>query len=130
MPASPMLSDYAADKAIDALCGNATWTLEAAFHLKMHLGDPGPLGTANPATETGLSNDVTFTSGTPATNTNAITIATVSTTETYTHWSAWNGATGPGTDDCLCFGPFTEAVSIIAGETLQIDIGDFELSQE
>ena len=133
MPISPSLSDYAAQKATDAAVGTATWTPGGAFHLKMHLGDPGPLGTANPAVETTLTNDISFsaaTSGGVTANTNQALISSVATTETYTHWSAWDGSTGPGTDNCLMYGPFTTSVAITAGQNLEIDAGDLDLAME
>ncbi len=45
------LSNYLANKFLDAV-GNATSYSAANVYAKLHIGDPGGNGTANPATET------------------------------------------------------------------------------
>jgi hypothetical protein len=99
----------------------------AAVWAKLHLGDPGAAGTANAAVET-TRKQVTFgnaaTTGAIA-NTAAVDWTSVSTTETYTHYSLWTDETagtfiGSGT---------ISGGAVTAGNNFSIPIGDFDLTQ-
>ena len=99
----------------------------ASVFAQLHLGDPGANGTTLPAVET-TRQQVTF--GSAATtgaiaNTVAVTWTSVSTTETYTHYSLWTLATG-GT--FLGSGTITGG-AVTAGNNFSIPIGDFDLTQ-
>jgi hypothetical protein len=99
----------------------------ASVFAKLHLGDPGAAGTANAATET-TRQQVTF--GSAATtgaiaNTAAVEWTSVSTTETYTHYSLWTASTG-GT--FLGSGTITGG-AVTSGNNFSIPIGDFDLTQ-
>lgn len=115
------------NKMLDALVGRTTYTANAAYYLKLHLGSPGAAGTSNAAAET-TRQAVTFgnAAATDAiANTAAVTWTNVSTTETVTHVSAWTASTG-GTflgSDAL---PASKALT--AGDTLTIAIGGVTLS--
>lgn len=90
----------------------------AGSYLKLHLGDAGEDGTANPAANT-TRQAVTFaaaSSGSMAT-TGAATWTNVPNTETYSHWSLWDASTG---GNCLWTGSFTSSASVVAGDTFQI----------
>jgi hypothetical protein len=99
----------------------------ASVFAKLHTGDPGAAGTANAATET-TRQEVTF--GSAATtgaiaNTVAVEWTSVSTTETYTHYSLWTASTG-GT--FLGSGTVSGG-AVTAGNNFSIPIGDFDLTQ-
>jgi hypothetical protein len=97
----------------------------SVYAVKLHLGDPGAAGTTNPAVET-IRQAVTF--GTAASgvisNSAAVTWTSVSTTETYTHFSAWT-ATTAGT--FLGSGTITGG-SVTAGNNFSIPIGDLDIT--
>jgi hypothetical protein len=120
-------SDTVKNKMLDALVGRATYTAEAAFYAKLHIGSPGTAGTGNPAGET-TRQACTFGSAPGAgaiSNTAQAQWTNLSTTETLTHvsfWSASSGGTFLGADDL----PASKAVT--AGDTFTIPIGDLDLS--
>jgi hypothetical protein len=99
----------------------------ASVFAKLHLGDPGAAGATNAAVET-TRQQVTFgnaaTTGAIA-NTAAVEWTSVSTTETYTHYSLWTASTG-GT--FLGSGTITGG-AVTAGNNFSIPIGDFDLTQ-
>jgi hypothetical protein len=115
------------NKMIDAYVGRTTYTAQAAFYAKLHLGDPGAAGTSNPAAET-TRQAVTF--GTAAatgaiSNTAAIEWTNVSTTETYTHVSFWTASTAGtflGSDD------LSSSAAVTAGDTFRIPVGDLDIA--
>lgn len=120
------LSAAVKNKMLDAVAGRTTYTAEAAFYLKLHLGSPGSDGSANAAAET-TRQAVTFgdaaASGAIA-NTAAVQWVSVSNTEAITHVSFWSASTAGtflGADDL----PATKSVT--AGDTLTIAIGDVDL---
>ena len=94
--------------------------LAAGTWIQLHVGLPGPAGTANVA---GNSVRKQATWGTPsggsASNTAAITWPAVSTSETYTHYTAWSASSG---------GTFTHsgavtASGVTAGNDFTVNIG-------
>jgi hypothetical protein len=94
--------------------------------VKLHIGDPGAAGTANPAANT---TRMQVTCGTAAASgsiasTVAVEWTSVIATETYTHVSLWSGelsGTLIGTDELSAPAP------IAAGGDFTIPIGDLEL---
>lgn len=111
---------------LNALCRNTAWTQPAAVHIKLHIGDPGAAGTANAAGET---DRVQATFGSAATtgaiaNTAALTWTAVSTSEDYSHFSAWDAGTG---GNFLFSGTLT-AAAISAGSDFTIPIGDLDVT--
>lgn len=99
----------------------------ASVFAKLHLGDPGAAGTTNPAVET-TRQQVTFGSAASTgaiANTVAVEWTSVSTTETYTHYSLWTASTG-GT--FLGSGTISGG-AVTAGNNFSIPIGDFDLTQ-
>lgn len=115
------------NKMLDALVGRASYTANAAFYVKLHIGDPGAAGTSNPAAET-TRQAATFGSAASSgaiSNTVAVTWTNVSTTETYTHvsfWTASSGGTFLGSDD------LSSSAAVTAGDTFSIPIGDLDLT--
>lgn len=92
---------------------------------KLHVGDPGVAGTANPAINTQRQKPTWTTPALGATNNSvAITWASVPASETYTHLSLWTSASGGtlrGTDQLAAPAPIT------AGNPFVVAIGDLLL---
>lgn len=107
---------------LDALCRSTTYTEPAAFYVKLHLGDPGAAGTANPAVET-TREQATFAaaSGAATTTTADLTWTTVAATETYSYVSFWDDPTA-GT--FLGAKALTTPRPVTAGDTFTIPSSD------
>jgi hypothetical protein len=120
-----VVSDFVANGWLDALCRGVPFDNDE-FWAKLHLGDPGSAGTANPAAET-TRKQATFSaaSGRAITNSAAVEWTNVSTTEVYTwvsFWSASAAGTFLGRDD------LSSSASVEAGDTFRIPAGDLDLS--
>lgn len=115
------ISNYLELQLLDTLDGVGQAYSASATFLKLHLGDPGEDGTANPAVET-TRKACTFTA--------ASTVSTVGTkvstgaewtnvaaTETYTHWSMWDASTG---GNPLWYGALSASAAVTAGDTFEI----------
>ena len=93
--------------------------------IKLHVGDPGAAGTANPAVET-TRKQATWSaaSGAAKTTTAALEWTNVAGTEDYTHYSQWTASTG-GT-----FGGSgtVTANAVTTADTFTIPAGDLDLS--
>lgn len=79
---------------LNHLRGGAAWTQPAGIYIKVHLGDPGAAGTANPSAVTTRS-QATF----AAASAGAIALSNtpsfaMTATEALTHISAWDAASG------------------------------------
>lgn len=120
----PGLAEATANAIIDALLRSVTWSEPAAIWIKLHTGTPGSAGTSNAAGET-TRKQATFTVASFGYASNDIDInwLNVSTTETYTHWSAWTASTG-GT--FIMSDQFGSSIAINAGQDFSILIGDLE----
>jgi hypothetical protein len=98
--------------------------LNAYPWIKLHIGSPGTAGTGNAAGET---DRVQASWGAIATDTisNSADLdwTSVSTTEDYTHWSAWTASSG-GT--CGHTGTLT-ANAVTAGDNFRIAAGDLDV---
>lgn len=112
---------------LDAYVGRTTYTANAAFYVKLHLGDPGAAGTNNAAANT-TRQAVTFGSAAATgtiSNTAAVEWTSVPNTETYSHvsfWTASSGGTFLGSDD------LSSTAAVTAGDTFRIPVGDLDLS--
>lgn len=121
------MSDAEKNKCLDAHVGRTTFTANAGFWVKLHIGSPGAAGTTNPAGET-TRKQVTFGSAASAgaiSNTAAVQWTNVSTAETYSHVSFWDASTAGnflGADDL----PATKTVAV--GDTFTIPTGDLDLT--
>lgn len=119
-------SDLVANSFLDAIARAIAYS-EAGIWVKLHLGDPGAAGTANPAAET-TRQQATFgagASGRAISNTDVIEWLNVSTSETYTHISLWDAAAAGnflGRDD------LSSSAAVTAGDTFRIPIGDLDLT--
>lgn len=110
------ISNYLENALLDTLRNQSLAV--ANVYLKLHTGDPGETGANNAATES-TRHSVSFSAAASGSMTSsaAITWTNVSTTETYTHWSAWDASTGGNN---LWSGALSAAASVAAGDTFQI----------
>lgn len=119
-------SDAVANGWLDALARGVAYSNSEVW-VKLHIGDPGTAGTANPAAET-TRKQSTFgsaASGRAISNTALIEWTNVSTTETYTFVSMWSASTGGtflGRDD------LSSPAAVQAGDTFRIPVGDLDLT--
>lgn len=88
------ISNYLANKLLDSVAKNVAYTPPATVYAKLHKGDPGAAGTGNQSalvtrvavTFNSAANGSISMSGTPE--------FTLNTTETISHVSFWDAATG------------------------------------
>jgi len=118
------LSAYLANKFLDAV-GNATAYSASNVYVKLHVGDPGAAGTANPATET-TRKEVTFSaSSTGSIASDADVIWTnIAGSQDATHFTAWDNLT---TGNFLFSGTIT-GNAYTAGDTYTIASGSLTAS--
>jgi hypothetical protein len=110
------ISNYLENALLDTLRAQSFSVTDV--YLKLHTGDPGEDGTGNAATEaTRQLVPFSAASGGSMASSAAVTWTNVSTTETYSHWSAWDAATG---GNCLWYGALSASASVAAGDTFQI----------
>jgi len=112
------ISNYAENKILDHVTGEAAWTMPTTVYVKLHTGDPGEAATSNAATETTrkAASWSAASSGSIATDA-TIEWTNVSTTETYSHWSLWDASTG---GNALWTGALSASAAVTAGDTFQI----------
>ena len=116
------LSNYAEQKLLDHLHGVAAFTMPTSLYIQLHTGDPGEDGTANVATESDRVLVTANAAATPA-GTTSLPVAdadwlSVAGTETFTHYTVWDAATG---GNCLvCRGDLVPDVGMVIGENFKI----------
>ena len=112
------ISNYAENKILDHVTGEASWTMPTTVYVKLHTGDPGEAATNNAATETTrkAASWSAASSGSIATSA-TIEWTNVSTTETYSHWSLWDASTA---GNALWTGALSASAAVTAGDTCQI----------
>lgn len=106
-----------ANTALDAALAVYSW-------IKLHVGDPGAAGTANPATETTRKQATWRSAASGATSqSNALTWTNVAGTEDYTHFSVMTASTGgtPGLTGTITANP------VNAGDTFTIAVDDLDV---
>ena len=107
--------------------GNAALTtlLSTYSFVKLHIGDPGANGTANPAVETTRKQvSVAAAAGGSIASNADLTWTAVAASEDYTHFTAWT-ASSAGT---FGFSGTVTAVAVTAGATFTITSGNFVVS--
>lgn len=113
------LSNYLENELLDHIAGSA-YTVPSGLYVKLHTGDPGEAGTANAATEA-TRKSVTFgaaSSGSmSATGSPVAQWTSVSTTETYTHFSVWDAVSA---GNCLGSGALSSSAAMTAGDTFNL----------
>jgi hypothetical protein len=112
------ISNYAELKILEHTTGKTSWTMPTTVYIKLHTGDAGEDGTSNAATNTSRQSAswAAASSGSIATNA-TISWTSVSTTETYSHWSMWDNSTA---GNCLWTGALSSSAAVTAGDTFQI----------
>ena len=124
----PGLAEATANSILDALLRSVTWSEPAAVWIKLHTGNPGSGGTSNAAAETTRKQATFTTASFGYSETDAdLDWVNVSTTETYTHWSAWTASSG-GT--FIMSDAFDTPIAMTAGGDFTVLAGDiwFELT--
>lgn len=107
-----------ADTPLDAL-------LSVYSYAKMHVGDPGAAGTANPATETDRASTTWGSaSGGSASNSATITWTNVAATETWTHVTFWDAATSGN----VGFSGVVTNGDVVAGADVEVEIGNAQVA--
>jgi hypothetical protein len=120
------LAAASANSILDAYCRGNSYPGNAAFWIKLYIGDPGAAGTSNAAGNT-TRQQSTFgssPSGGSVANTAALTWTSVSNSETYTDIAAFTASTA-GT--FLGSGTMT-ANAVTIGDTFVIPIGSLTVS--
>ena len=111
-------TDTIENELIDHILGTGAYTAPSNVYVKLHLGDPGEAGTANPAAET-TRTVATFSaaSGGSADLSATVSWTSVSNSETYSHWSLWDASTA-GT--ALLYGALDSTVAVTAGDNFDL----------
>lgn len=107
-----------ANTALDALLAAYPW-------IKLHVGDPGPNGTSNAATETTRKQATWAASASGASsNTNLLSWTSVAGAEDYTHYTGWTASSAGtfGHSGTITANPVT------AGDTFQVAAGDLDIA--
>lgn len=120
------LSVAQANAYLNSLCRGTAYTPPAGVFVKLHVGAPGAAGTSNPAGNT-TRQAATFgtaAAGGAISNTASIDWTSVSTTEDYTHFSAWDASTAGN----FLFSGTVTANSVTAGDNFSIPVGDCDVS--
>lgn len=118
------ISSYLANAWLDALGNNSSFAVTSVY-VKLHIGDPGAAGTANPATET-TRKAVSFaaaSSGSLASD-DAVTWTNIAGSEDATHFTAWDNLSA---GNFLFSGTIT-ANPYTAGDTFTIASGALTVS--
>jgi len=118
------LSAYLCNSWLDALANNTSFAV-AQVYIKLHVGDPGAVGTANPATET-TRKAVSFGAASAgAINSDAdISWTNIAGSQDATHFTAWDSLTA---GNFLFSGTIT-ANPYTAGDTYTISSGNLSAS--
>ena len=112
------ISNYAELKILDHLTGRLAWTAPTTVYIKLHTADAGEDGTTSAAANTTRVAAAWSAAATGSIATSAtISWINVSTTETYTHWSAWDNISA---GNCLWTGALAASAAVTAGDTFEI----------
>lgn len=119
------ISNYAENKLLDAIFNAAAYS-EADRYAQLHIGDPGETGANNAAAETARQSITGAAAvGGTFTSVNDLIWAGVAATETYSHLSIWDAASG---GNCLWTGSLTSPEPVNIGNTFTIAAGDLAVS--
>ena len=118
------ISSYMANKWLDAMGNNTSFAVTTAY-IKLHVGDPGANGTANPATET-TRKSISFaaaSSGSIASDAD-ISWTNIAGSQDATHFTAWDNISA---GNFLFSGTIT-GNAYTAGDTYTISSGNLSAS--
>ena len=118
------ISSFLGNAGMDAL-GNATAFSVAVPYVKLHVGDPGAAGTANPATET-TRKSVSFSAATSGglTSDADVSWTNIAGSQDATHFTCWDNISA---GNFLFSGAIT-AGAFTAGDTYTISSGNLTVS--
>lgn len=120
-------SDYIEPFILDAVFDNGAGSFPTitTVYVKLHVGDPGEAGTANPATET-TRQSVSFNAAVGGSITSSATVSwnNVSTTETISYVSFWDNNTA---GNCLGSAQLNVSAPLQAGDDLDLTSITFTL---
>jgi hypothetical protein len=119
------LTNYLESALLAHVTGGAAFTQPTVWYVKLHIGDPGEDGTANPAAETTRAQVSSWTGTNPRTNAAAVNWTSVSAAETVTHVSVWDASSG---GNPLAKGDIAASRTLAIGDNLSIPIGDISLA--
>lgn len=118
-----------ANNILNLIFRGVAYTPPTSYYVKLHTGDPGAAGTANPAGNTTrkVSTFGSTATGGVLSNTAAVTWieSEVTTAETYSHFSLWDAATA---GNCFGTGTFPAPRTVSVGALFSIPIGDLDIS--
>ena len=117
-------TDYGAAQTLRWVLGQTPQSPPASFFVQLHIGDPGPLATANPAAETlrveyvpdAIDDTGGATGEADVVNTGDINWTGLAATETISHVSIWDALTG---GNPWYKGPLVAPVPVVAGGNFQ-----------
>lgn len=103
---------------LDHVLGTGAYTSPTNVYVKLHIGDPGEAGSANPAANT-LRKIAAFNAAAAgqATLNGTLSWTSVSNTETYSHWSLWDNLTAGA---ALLKGALDSSVAVTAGDNFDL----------
>lgn len=123
----PGIKSTYANSMLNAYVGRTTFSATSGVWLKLHVGDPGAAGTSNPAGNT-VRAQATFgaaaSSGAISTTSDS-SWSGVSTSETYTHVSAWDASSN---GNFLGSAALSTPETVNAGDNFTLAAGRFSLS--
>ena len=112
------ISNYAELKILDHTTGRLAWTMPTTVYIKLHTADAGEDGTTAAATNaTRVAVSWSAAAAGAIASSATLTWTSVSTTETYSHWSMWDASTA---GNCLWTGALSSSAAVTAGDTFQI----------
>lgn len=119
------LTPYLVNKVMDHTFGGVSWTPPATIYLQLHVGDPGPDGTANIA---GTSTRKTSTWS--ASSNGQISLAadlnwTSTARESISHISGWDAASS---GHCLFTDELDDAKNVYVGDTLELPTATIQIA--
>lgn len=119
-------TDYLENELLDHLLAVAAYTAPTNVYVKLHTGAPGESAASNAATEATrkLASFAAASGGVAATDAD-LTWTSVSTTETYTHFSIWDNVTA---GNPLVVGAFGSSIAVTAGDNFLIASGDLTVT--
>lgn len=120
------LSTTVANRFLDHLTRNVTWTAIAAFYVKLHTGDPGASGASNAASNT-TRQQATFGAASSGSCLNSADVnwTSVSAAESYSHVSFWDASTA---GNFLGSNALTTTRGVAAGDNFTISSGQLSIT--
>jgi hypothetical protein len=111
-------TNFLEGEVLDHILGTGAYTMPTATFIKLHIGDPGEDATGNPAAETTREEaNWSAASGGSAALAATVTWTSVSTSETYSHFSIWDASTA---GNPLIYGALDSGVAVTAGGTFNL----------